>query len=372
MEYLDFDLLIKSTGTPDRYRLEARSPAGEHRLEINFVFDTEFESRTREAVAAAVARSADAVRDTLIGERELDELPELERLARFGQELFDLLFSGELLGAYRASRATVKRAEKGLRLRLHIDAPQLVSLPWEFVYDKVEGDYVCLSRTTPLIRYLDLGQPPRPLAVKPPLRVLGVVASPRDLAPLDVDAEKVRIEAATLGLQESGQLSLTWMEGQTWRDLLRAMQTGPWHVLHYIGHGGFDTARGEGNIALADEAGDAYWLSATELGRLLADQGSLRLVVLNSCEGSRGSGQDVLSSTAATLMRRGIPAVVAMQRYGGHRIRACLLWRCHAWATGRCGSDRGAKGDEPRAVSLGVGHAGAAYASTGWPAVRCR
>jgi tetratricopeptide (TPR) repeat protein len=34
---------------------------------------------------------------------------------------------------------------------------------------------------------------------------------------------------------------------------------------------------------------------------------------LNSCEGARGSESDAFSSTAATLVRRGVPAVVAMQ-----------------------------------------------------------
>jgi TIR domain/CHAT domain len=49
------------------------------------------------------------------------------------------------------------------------------------------------------------------------------------------------------------------------------------------------------------------------MGRLLADHRPLRLVVLNSCEGARGSARDIFSSTSATLVRRGIPAVLAMQ-----------------------------------------------------------
>jgi len=35
--------------------------------------------------------------------------------------------------------------------------------------------------------------------------------------------------------------------------------------------------------------------------------------VLNACEGATGSEQDLFSSTAATLIRRGLPAVLAMQ-----------------------------------------------------------
>lgn len=54
-------------------------------------------------------------------------------------------------------------------------------------------------------------------------------------------------------------------------------------------------------------------MSATHLARILADHQFMRLVLLNSCEGATSSDTDIFSSTAATLMRRGIPAVIAMQ-----------------------------------------------------------
>ena len=40
---------------------------------------------------------------------------------------------------------------------------------------------------------------------------------------------------------------------------------------------------------------------------------SLRLVVLNACEGSRVAPDDPFSGVAQALARQGIPAVVAMQ-----------------------------------------------------------
>src|SRR5690242_21472183 len=49
---------------------------------------------------------------------------------------------------------------------------------------------------------------------------------------------------------------------------------------------------------------DLHFLSATQLGLLLADHRPLRLVVLNSCEGARGGKLDIFSSAAATLVRR--------------------------------------------------------------------
>ena len=46
---------------------------------------------------------------------------------------------------------------------------------------------------------------------------------------------------------------------------------------------------------------------------MLADETSLRLAVLNSCEGAQTSSDDPFAGTAASLVHREIPAVVAMQ-----------------------------------------------------------
>jgi hypothetical protein len=91
------------------------------------------------------------------------------------------------------------------------------------------------------------------------------------------------------------------------------MRGGPWQIFHFIGHGGFDPVADEGVLALANEAGTTQLLHATEVGRLLDTHRPLRLVLLNACEGARGSTRDLFSSTAATLAHRGMPAVLAMQ-----------------------------------------------------------
>ncbi len=147
----------------------------------------------------------------------------------------------------------------------------------------------------------------------PPLHILGMIASPRDQDALDTGRERKRLEDAIAPLQQDGRVALTWIQGETWRDLQRAMRTGEWNIFHFIGHGAYDETKDEGFIALSDEGGRTHLLSAAQLGRLLDDHGPLRLAVLNSCEGARGGTKEVLSSTAAVLMRRGVPAVVAMQ-----------------------------------------------------------
>jgi tetratricopeptide (TPR) repeat protein len=282
-----------------------RSPAGEAQGQMRFPFD-EWELKDRlQALEIALLRSG--------GTRRRMPSSEEHTVQDFGRGLFESLLVGDVRTRYEMSLSEARRQGKGLRLKLRIQPSELAVLPWEFLYDAERDRYPCLSSNTPLVRYLDLPQPVEPLRVSPPLRVLGMVASPLGLDPLDVEHEKRLVEEATRGLREDSLLELTWLEGQTWRHLQRAMRRGPWHIFHFVGHGGFDAATEEGAIALSDDAGHMHLLRATGLAELLDDHYPLRLVFLNSCEGARGSESDAFSSTAATLVRRGVPAVVAMQ-----------------------------------------------------------
>ena len=116
--------------------------------------------------------------------------------------------------------------DQGLRLKLRIASPSLAALPWEFLYDARRDQYICLSVNTPVVRYLELPQPPQPLAVAPPLRILGMIASPSDLASLDIEHEKARVEQALSDLRSKGLVDLEWLPGQTWHDVQRAMRRG--------------------------------------------------------------------------------------------------------------------------------------------------
>jgi hypothetical protein len=303
-DYLDFELEI-CEGGPRRYSISVRSPAGEAQGQMRFPFD-EWELRDRlQALEIALLRSG--------GTRRRIASPEEHTVQDFGKGLFESLLVGDVRTRYEMSLGEARRQGKGLRLKLRIQPSELAVLPWEFLYDARRDRYPSLSSNTPLVRYLDLSQPVEPLAVSPPLKVLGMVTNPLGLEPLDVEHEKRLVEEAIKGLREAGLLELTWLEGQTWRHLQRAMRLGPWHVFHFVGHGGFDPATEEGALALSDDEGRMRLLRARGLAELLDDHYPLRMVFLNSCEGARGSESDAFSSTAATLVRRGVPAVVAMQ-----------------------------------------------------------
>ncbi|MBX3059954.1 MAG: SUMF1/EgtB/PvdO family nonheme iron enzyme [Anaerolineae bacterium] len=304
VQYEDFDVSIEALPGRDYRVVVHQSPAGKAQENVPFPFDTV-------ALELHLAKLENALLKSS-GQRRRVPSQEEQAVLAFGKSLFEFLMHGEIGRRYEVSYDRCQREEKGLRLKLRIQDPTLAALPWEFLYDQRFDQYLALSQRTPLLRYLELPRPLRPLRLTPPLRLLGMVANPQNLPPLDVAREKERIKQAVADLQAEGLLELTWLQGQGWRDLQRAMRRGPWHIFHFIGHGGFDLVRDEGYLYFADAQGEARRMSARNLAGLLGDHDPLRVVLLNACEGGQ-SGADVFSSTAASLVRGGLPCVLAMQ-----------------------------------------------------------
>lgn len=303
-DYLDLELSIGAgSATPDgaaRYPIAVlRSPAGEAQGAMDWPWSPGqlalLLDELHSAVLGAPARPTEAL------------------MRRAGEQLFSALFGGDIGYCYDASRATARPQGAGLRLKLRIEAPDLLAAPWELLYDPRAAEFLCLARQTPVVRYLAIPQPVQPLAVEPPLRILGMAASPDGAPPIDAAQEQARLGEALSPLQRQGLLELRWLGGQRWRDLQTAMQQGPWHIFHFAGHAFYDSQHGEGQLLLAGDQGEMQLLRAVELARLLDEQPALRLAVLNACEGARGDEQRAYSSLATALVRRGLPAVVAMQ-----------------------------------------------------------
>jgi tetratricopeptide (TPR) repeat protein len=84
-------------------------------------------------------------------------------------------------------------------------------------------------------------------------------------------------------------------------------------VLHFVGHGVYDEAAQDGALALEGADGKTRLVTGRDLGLMIRGHRSLRLVVLNACEGARNARDDPLGGVAQALVRQGIPAVIAMQ-----------------------------------------------------------
>jgi CHAT domain len=245
------------------------------------------------------------------GVRRVDS-PEMELIRRFGNDLFNSVFQSRVRDVYRDSYAQARAEGKGLRVTLALsEAPDLMNLPWEFLYD--DPAFLSISTLTPIVRYLNLPRARQPLPVKPPLRVLAMISAPTDAVVLDVEHEKRLLEEALADLETSGGVEITWLEDATLRALQRQLRRGPYHVFHFIGHGGYDHVAEDGVLLLEDDQGRGRRVSGSHLGTMLADHTTLRLAVLNACEGARTSVEDPFAGVAASLVQREIPAVIGMQ-----------------------------------------------------------
>ncbi|MGY2092779.1 CHAT domain-containing protein [Nocardia gipuzkoensis] len=234
-------------------------------------------------------------------------------LQQVGKLLFEALFTDSLMVAYRASVAETRRHEEDLQIKLRITVPKLAALPWEALWDPDTNRFICLEE--PLVRHVSALHTPDPPEVTPPLRVLGVAASPRDMQPLNVITEQERMNRALTPLMTRGLLELEWLLQPTWESMHAKLLSHQWHVLHFIGHGEYDAANDEGLIYLIGPDQIPQPIRADRLATLIlsARRPTPQLVVLNTCSSSKESSNDLFAGTAATLARRGISAVAAMQ-----------------------------------------------------------
>ena len=301
LRHLDLDVLFGRAGE-GYHAVITRSPAGDGQsvmfgrlltdLELeNFVLKVgRFRSRTRRIEAAPVAAAK-----------------------QVGGRLFEAVFTGVTGECLRRSLDRAREEQATLRIRLRLSGcPELADLPWELLYDRSDDWFLALSDRTPVVRYVQLPDPPRAVPVTLLLRILVIRSEPADYPSLNLAAEWTHVRAALGELADAGSLAFTELAAPTLSELRRALLRETFHVVHYMGHGGFDAERG-GMLLFTDRAGRGVPVTGADLGVMLHDHTSLRLAVLNACEAGRTDPADPFAGVADTLVRRGIPAVVAMQ-----------------------------------------------------------
>jgi len=299
---LNFDVTIQPRNGGYYTRVVA-SPAGE----ANADFDLPFTGKDLEILVLKVIGSVGRVR------RKARRIESQERrlLEDFGGQLFRAAFSGPVRSCLDRSLAAADSKNAGLRIRLRL-APALANIPWEYLYDREYG-FVSLSPETALVRYVEMPRPPRPFPVSPPLRILAMIAAPGDAPGLQGDEEWDKLNAALGDLTGRGMVQADRLEVGTLAALQRPLRQRDYHVLHFVGHGVYDEDAQDGALALEGAGGRTRLVTGRDLGMMLKGHRSLRLVVLNACEGARSARDDPFGGVAQALVRQGIPAVIAMQ-----------------------------------------------------------
>ena len=306
MKYLNFDLEIGRDNGRHRAKV-TRSPSGEAETHFELPFsELELENyllkinRPRGGGYREIASADPSTRETV---------------EMFGGKLYSAVFRDEIHVNLLRSLDEAEDQGCGLRLRLTFtDDTPLVTLPWELLYDQRKNRFLTLSDHTPVVRYLELAERIRPLAVTPPLKLLVMISSPHDYPQLDTGKERSDLQKALADLEARQLVQVDLLERASLAELQqRLRRDGPYHVFHYIGHGGYASEAQTGLLILEDEHARGQSVSSQDLGVLLHDHRSLRLAVLNACEGARTSITNPFSGTAQGLVQQGVPAVVAMQ-----------------------------------------------------------
>lgn len=291
MRYHNFDLWIDS-------RLEGKYP-------LRAASETHGEARDFLSLESHAADIEEA-------ERKLDQRQtDSKLLVDLGTRLYTCLFrsgAGAIEDLLNQTWGAVQGAEdEGLRLRIRIEAPEIAALPWEFLYSPRMQCFVGTSVRLPLVRYLELSEPIRELATPLPVKMLVVIP---DSPGLNAETEKKNLSSALEGLET--QVELTVLEGNVTRaSLSDALLENRFHIFHFIGHGDFHDQ--QAFLQLNSEGGDVDYIDHAQLAGLFLNHPSMKLVVLNSCKGAEVSSSKPFVGMAPQLVRRGVPAVVAMQ-----------------------------------------------------------
>jgi len=236
--------------------------------------------------------------------------PDTATLKQAGSQLFEaLLGNGALFRAYTRATAQNLLKEQALAIHINSDQPTLMAIPWEYLYDQEQEQWLALHPEISLVRGLPLiRHTPQP--VDGLLRVLVMASEPTDLVPVNSRQEVVQLEA----IEATGIIEVIQVE-PTYAALQSALRQHRPHIFHFIGHGMFSDTENQGKLAFcrSDDPSRFEYIEAERLATLLAGCETLGLALLNACDGAVTGVDSAFAGLTQRLIQQRIPAVIAMQ-----------------------------------------------------------
>ena len=252
-------------------------------------------------------------------------------LVALGQQLHSALFQGTIRDSWMTAQGIAQHRQEVLRLRLGLKDTRLPRLPWEVLYAGnrpiATGTDVVFSRyhsSFATMASLAQFQTTAAIDAHQPLKILMVLAAPTDQEMLALKQEALHLQEELQTTVQNGNrngssrysdVQLTILEQPDREQLTQALEHNHYHVLHYAGHSNLGTAGGKLYL-VSRKTGLTETLSGDDLAGLLVNNG-IRMAVFNSCRGVYTATTEVISDVgegnlAEALVRRGIPAVLAM------------------------------------------------------------
>lgn len=302
-QHLNFDLLIERTDE-GLFSVVQNSPAGSAAAVVHSPFNY------AELQALWMA----------LQEPHQNESARMERQRTasrtYGEQLFRAFCTGEVADCLRNSLNIALRDRTPLRIRLTIkNAPELVHLPWEYLYNSETHEFLALSGQSMLVRYIDLRHQIRPYVVEQPLRVLVMIASPENHPQLHLEREWLGLLDTLDHLALQGKIIVELLRDPTLVGLQRQLRQKPYHIFHFIGFGAFDqgsfnTVSQDGLLLFEDKMGRGRYVSGQHVGNLLRDHHSVRLAVLSLRQHRNDPARNPFINAAQSILQRGVPAAI--------------------------------------------------------------
>ena len=224
---------------------------------------------------------------------------------------------------------------KGLRIRLRLEPPELGAIPWEYLYDELNDLFLAISPETPITRYIQVSEPPRSITIHHTLKVLAVISNPinlaeRGLPALDAEKEKQVLSQALGEWEREGLVQLEFLDHAVASEIREKLRRYQPHIFHFIGHGafkddgfadGFANGFAKAYLVIEDDDHRFRLITGRTFREFFLGNDFTKLVVLNTCQSATTSSTQPGSvrrpspivGLAPNLVRRGLPAVVAMQ-----------------------------------------------------------
>jgi predicted Zn-dependent protease len=241
--------------------------------------------------------------------REKGSLPSDEQMVKFGSDLFETLFQGDVRRLYDEARS---RQTRKLDIVFTSMIPWIAEKPWEFAYDASRRSFLATEEIH-LIRNVLTAVPANVIPVRHgPLRILVAAAQPVGFGHLSVEQEVEVIRRGFEPLIDAGSATVEVLARATPSRIHGRLLTGDFDVVHFVGHGTFDEEAQEGALIFEDDHGRQIRLGERSVREIFCQRG-VTLVFLNSCQSGSGGLSDFNKGVAQALVSHGLPALVANQ-----------------------------------------------------------